>query len=423
MKREQVINIITVTLASAAVFFLALHKGIPKPFDILTAILIIVTATRWKTWSDLRIYWPKIKPYAIILAFIFAFVALGTFLNLKGDHGVTDREIVVNLARVVFNGVVFLFFAFLVASWGKPNKTTDAVQPDKQNNFMGLSWLLPCMSVAIVASFALTLPAYWNLDPEAHLGGSRLKGTLSGPLNFGFLSTAAFLVAMGLLLAVEKIWQKLIIAAWMVVLASFNLWAASRATWVALVVTISSLFILSRGKLLYKTKYFVALPAIIFLLGLSLLPSKSIEVQQWTRNRIATTVTNPFEGQAQTHSWSSAIKTIAKKPLGLGFLRPVASDGTFVEVAFYGGIGALIFFLALVIKFLKHAYFAIRNLDSPNGGVVALKLGWVAVGIAVIASITFTDGFLWRQTWVLLGISLGAIWSVEEKSARQNQRD
>lgn len=391
MAIKKAMAIFTIALASTAIFSLALHKGSPKPFDAIFLALVLVTFAQWKTWKDIYAFWPRIKPYAMYVALIFLFIALGTVLNFEENiEHIGGRGLAVNFVRVLFNAAVFLFFAFLVSSREK---------------------LLPWASIGLLASFALSIPAYWNIDEGVFIDGGRLKGFSQGPLIFGFLSTIGFLVAIGLLINSKRFWSKAVFAASVVAIANLNLWAASRATWIAVAVGLVLSFAFSRRSILDKLKYFAVFPAMAFFLGWVFLPSSpALTIRQWVGERAVNLVASPVhEGQTRIQAWSAASTAILENPLGLGFERRFLSSGTFFEVALFGGIGALVFFAAIFFRILKEASVAARNLAGDR--FADLKLAWVMAGVAVIAAIFFADAFLWRQTWALLGISLGAVWS------------
>lgn len=397
IRDKQMLIIITTTIASAAVFFLAIHKGTPKPFDVLTTILAIIALCQRKTRDDLRALWPKIKPYAISIILVLFFIFLGTILNFQENiEHMGINGIFTNFARVAFNGAVFLFFAFLVSSRDK---------------------LLPWISIALIASFALAVPAYWDFGPEKFISGGRLMGLTQNPHILGLLSITGFLVMLGLFIEAKKGWQKAVLAGWMVVVANFNLWAASRATWIAISVGLALWVIFSSKSNLDKLKYFIILPAAAFFLGWMLLPSSpTLEIRNWVGQRAVNFVSSPLDGQEQTQTWPSIPKTILGHPAGFGFERPSSSYGTFFEVALFGGVGAVIFFTLFIIRFLKGMRKFVLGLPRAYDRLVDLKLAWIITGVAIVIGIFFTDAFLWRQTWALLGISLGAAWSVTKNN-------
>jgi hypothetical protein len=181
-----------------------------------------------------------------------------------------------------------------------------------------------------------------------------------------------------------------------------------------------------REKNYRKTAIVIAVCILTFLPAERLIPSQlqlNPYITARAQNLIAAIITISPEsvgGQSHTTAWPRTLQLIFQNPAGFGFgtysrdrliamqsafSDQSASTNSFLEIALYGGLGALSFFIAILYFLARETRSFIRNKHTFSD----LEFAWLIVGIAVLIDIFFTDAFLWRHTWVVLGIVLGLV--------------
>ena len=408
-------------LAIAAGFFLITRSGHSiKVFDLLVAILgilvVLAPDTRRLLGELLTKVWPYLK-YLILLVILILLAQLISYL--KSNNTTLESESLVNYGRVVFN-----IFTLLTATF--------IVYYDRK--------ILLLLSISIFVSSSVNLPAFWNLSEGVHISGGRLTGFLQTPLILGLWLNVIFLIGLGLYTTTKKTWSKIFLIVLLVVTASFSLWSASRAAWLALA------FALFLWILFYiwekewkKFSTLILVSVIVFLFGYLLLPHEQIQMKTFVRNRVAnltksvvTLKPNEVQAQSQTRIWPGIAGFILRHPFGSGFgsYHPKeleikngtsVSNNSFLELGLYGGIGAILIFMVFLLKLAGKTVSIIKKNRSIFSEI---ELVWLLAGVSVVVTIFFTDAFLWRHVWFALGIVLGIILiehpTIQDKKSKPN---
>ncbi len=378
-----------------------------KIFDfsiLLLGIIIIFDQESRIIFKKIRPYiWPYLKYLFIIVALI---ILAQTISYLKNENSTFNTELFTNYGRLIFNIYTLCIISFIVYS----NKK-----------------LLKPISLAIFLSILTILPAFFNLEEGKYISGGRLTGFLQTPLILGLWLIVAFLLGLSLFISIKKIWLKIFLFLGLTIAASFLLWSASRAAWLALIFSLILwifVYFLKKDWQKIKTIFFVSI--ITFILGYTILPHQQIQMKSFVKDRainfaqsLATIKPQEVRAQSQTRIWPGVINFIIQRPLGSGFgsyyTRQLelknkigVSNNTFLELGLYGGLGVILIFLIFLFKLAKQSFQIIKSNLSE------ISLVWILSGLAVITDIFFTDAFLWRHIWFTLGIILGIILAESE---------
>ena len=413
---------IIVWLFTVAAFLLIfrlgnIKNGFIKPFDFLIALIGILILFNAEFKIIIQKLWKEIRDYLKYLTFLILFIVLGQILSyLRSDGSIINFDLFLNYERVIFNAAVFLLTAILIFNNQK---------------------LIPLVSKAIFISPLAILPAFFGYGREIYFNGGRLSGFLQDPNIFGGYMTVVFLIGLALFLSSNKLWLKLLITAWLCVIASFNLWSDSRAGWLALILglIIWSACYFFQQKNLKKIIWLMMITILSFSVGFIILPNGfkpyildrtigSQIIQKMDLNEIIKEYNPGFNpshyygfisNQIRTDIWKNILIIAIKNPLGFGFNylnrhlfiinnETIAfTTNIFLEIMIAGGIGALLIFLIILKKLYKGIKYVLKNLDD-------LKLAWIIASLAVLGDLFFIDGFLFRYFWFILGMVLGIQW-------------
>ncbi|MBU6500557.1 MAG: hypothetical protein KGJ89_03835 [Patescibacteria group bacterium] len=397
-------------ISVAAVFLFAYWPDTSgKITDLLLLVIGAALITTKETRFGIKALWPKLKPYAWSLFAIFALTAIAQVISYIHGQNSIDKETAVNYGRLAFNAYTFFVAAFLVYFYGK-------------------KYLLPA-SLAILLSPLLAIPAYWNPNEGVYVGGGRLMGFMQSPILCGLWTVVAFIIGIVIFVNYKKAWQRILMAVVLVVLASFIEWSASRASWLGLLAAIVALIVYyaCKEKIIMKA----GLVAIAFIFSLimgyriALIIQPKIHILALNRaTNFATSIIkfspSEIESQNQSEAWPKTFEFLLQNPLGLGFgyygiatlttkynySYPFFASNSLMELISYGGFGSLIALLILVFNLGKEAWKKIMSF-SREDALRHLKLGWIVATAAFAVGILFTNAFLWRHTWFLLGTVLG----------------
>ncbi|MDP2598970.1 MAG: FkbM family methyltransferase [Candidatus Liptonbacteria bacterium] len=391
--------------ATITAFFLIFRSGMgPKSADILLAILGILVVAGAESRAFLKALWPRMRVYVYCFAAIIFFVALAQFITYVRFGANPVQPAILGLyARMLFDAYAFLLMAFLIAF-------------DRR--------LLKWVSAAILISPIVMAPIYLQHGPEWYLSGSRLAGFLKNPIVLGVWTMVAIFIGLGFSLDVKSAWKKIPIIAWLAVIASFNLWSGTRASWVALAfgLLLWIWFSYFKERSVGKALYLASVSFIIFSLGHAILaiPSRpNQQIQSFITERSLTLITQPLSQQTNTYEWSEGIPLAAMNPWGLGFYVPRAPQhfdtNTFLEIMLDGGIGALAAFFIILWKIGESIKGAIAG--KEEGTRNNLAHAWLVVALAIGLTIFFTNSFFFRLVWIALGITLGVAWTHQKRGA------
>lgn len=398
------IKILIRYLVPIAVFFLIFRTGYSiKAFDFIVVIIGIFLSADGEARRLFLSIWPRFLPYARYFFTLIVLIVIAQTLAMQSNISATTTEAILNFARLIFNVYVFFLTAFLIYY-------------DKKS-IVSMCW-------AIFLSPVVVLPAYWDLRPGVYISGGRLTGFLQTPIVFGFWMAVVFLIGIGLYMISDRTWKKIGIALWLIIISSFVLWAASRAAWIAAVAALGlCLFFYVQQKNWPKLKSFFLISVLTIFLGYPLLPYRELKIREYVEERVINLTASvvglhPTQIQSQSHShvWPDTLRFIVSNPFGLGFGSHIGtrlsqftggipiSNSSFLEVALYGGIGGLLLFLIILIKLLLGA---LRTIKSFNSSLSDLALVLLILGVVAVVDIAFTDAFLWRHIWFVLGMVLG----------------
>lgn len=307
---------------------------------------------------------------------------------------------------------------------------------------MGCSSLIVCSVLAVrgrgafyaftagvaVAPLA-TLPVFVNLDEGVFIHGGRLAGYLQTPIIFGAWTLVAFVLAFGIFLFIRRAWRRAVLFVWLAILANFLLWSASRASWIGAALAILAFVASELGCRRLRRAFFVtASAAAVFALGYYFLPN-ALGMQRFVSLRAANLAESiatlePQHIAAQQHSVTMAragefifhhrheigFSGMVAEVKGSSPERAPATNNLFLEVGIYGGVPAILLFTALIGMACSGAWRFVRSLHDPMRFDTALRFVWLVAGAAFFVDIFFTQAFLWRHTWVVLGVLLGVAY-------------
>ncbi len=395
--------------ATAAAFFLIFRGGNSiKVADFLFALVGIFILFHAETRKRFIQFVLSHRRYFRWMILLILFFLIGQSIGYFGFDIVPNLAVALNYARVVFNFALFFLIAHLILE--KPK-------------------FLTYVSLAILVAPVVLLVAYTkfgNTPDFSILEGGRLTGFLENPILLCMWLAVVFLVGMGFFLQAKKGWLKIIILGWLCVIAAFILWSASRAGWLALAFGLFAwaLIYLFHMKNLVKLKFLLAGTLFAFGVGYALLPNTHAnKLQPWVAERVTAFVSSPLENQYRISLWQNALPVAIKNILGLGLLNSTGlqpkyvfmaegryditdtPSNTFLEIMFYGGIGALLAFLLLLFEMRKSA----RGVFSRMPEISDLEIAWLLGTPLVLVVIFFNDGFLLRLVWFVFGVTFGVI--------------
>lgn len=405
-------------LATIAVFLLNIRIGniknfIVKPFDLLIVIIGALIIFAPETLGVIKKISEELKPYLKYILAIILFVALGQFLTwFRHGGAIINVDLIINYARIVFNGFVFFLTALLV--------------------FKNES-LVKYFSWAVFVGPLAVLPLFLNFGKNIYFSGGRLSGLLQDPNIFGGWMVIAFIIGIALFLENKKIWKRFLIASWLCLIANFILWSASRAGWLALIVGLAIFgLILLFKKPRYEIVWVIIILILTFSIGFLTLPKqiKPFIADRMIGNKIIKSLNlnkiiqksgtnydfiyeNGFLSyQIRSDIWKNTFLIASKNPFGYGFNylnehRFTINNETisftaniFIEILILGGFGALLVFLIILKKLTQNMTLILKKADN-------LKAAWVATFFISITDLFFIDGFLFRYFWFILGVILG----------------
>ncbi len=402
-------NFLVYWLTILSVFSLIFRRGsFVKVFDVLIVIIGILLIANPESFIAIKKFFIKFKYAFFTIIFLIIFIIFAQLLSYAlGNNIDINFEIFKNHGRLIFNVYTLFLVGFLISY----NKKI----------LFPVSW-------AIIFSPIIVLPAYWNLNEEFFISGGRLTGFLQTPIIFGAWMMVVFLIGIGFFFTLQKKWQKTLLLLWLAIIANFILWAASRASWLAL---IAAIFILITFYFLIGEKKKSGIIFLIFIftfsVGYILLPSKDLKIKAWVLDRSknlaeSIVVLHPekIQGQMHTTTLPNAVRFISQNSMGSGFGDYTAmnlgilnkgdtvSNSSYLELALYGGVGALFMFLLFLFGVGKEIRKILLSRKLSD-----LEIVWIVACLAFLIDIFFTDGFLWRHTWFMLGVVIGIVHIVD----------
>ncbi len=395
-------------LAAAAGFFLFFRKGdAVKWFDVLVVVLGVVLLADRAVVELLRREARRIRFVGILLACVALGIVLAEFLN-SGFGPSFGSEALKSHARLLFNIATFMCAALLAARGGKQ---------------------LLFLSIAVLLAPLAALPAYANLQEGVFVHGGRLAGYFQTPIIFGAWMLVTFIIGLGVMPSLRDRSHRAVLFVWLVVLANFILWSASRAAWIGLLAALAAYLAHEIRRRRAGSAFQIALVALgAFALGYTFLP-QAVGMRGFVSYRAAnlvesTVMFSPERVSGQEHSRTvpDAARFVLDHPRGTGFTYAVYGDGgavvrltpasnnSFLELAIYGGFFSVLA-LALLIGAACRVFWGMLW-HSPEGSArpPSLRLAWAIAGGAFLVDIFFTQAILWRHTWFMLGMLVGATY-------------
>ncbi len=412
---------ITLGLIGAATILLMNWRGYPlKLADVIFAAAGLTLFASAKARQAIKMFWPKLRPYALSFAFIVFFIIIAQITSyFRGYNTSLNSAVILNYARVIFNFLLFLFLAFLV------------IYEKRALRFL---------SYGVLISPFWTIPVFWPTGRIIYLSGGRLTGFVQSPIIFGLWMAVVYLIGLGIILDAKRKFTKILLLGWLVIVANFILWAASRASWLSLSAAILFwlLFYLFYLKNFKKAAAVFFIVLFTFSIGYFLLPKIEIlnlNIKNVVAERAVNFLTQPSKEQSRTKAWRLASWQLIGPAAGLGFgfgdyltaylgkikttediNLPHSANNFFIETALDGGLGALaaiIFFFLKLGRDIKRALARIAERDFSS-----LTLAWFIAVPAVVIDVFFTDGFLLRHVWFVLGTGAGAALSIGKFSEK-----
>ena len=394
-------------LAALAAFSLALRNVFPiKPFDVLAVILGIAILTDRGTRILARTFWHEVRRYVKYFAWFLLLVCIAQGVSwIRDDLNPWNIALLSQYARLVFNLYTFLLVAFLMYA-------------DKR--------IVTFASRAIFLSPILVLPAHFAEWQASYIEGIRLAGLLGNPIIFGFWMMVAFFIGLGLYLDAKRPGTRFGIAAWLVIIANFILWSASRCAWIAIPFGLVALLYLCvlQKRSAEDVLHILGLVFISFALGQALLvtaripisakpqgaPDETYAIKKFVVKRAFNLVLNPTQNESRITIWREAISKNIQNPWGFGMYGEVSppqfpgAANSYLEAPEAGGWGALAIFLLILTQIGTTVKQAIHKRVSKLTG---LEMIWFSIGAALVINIFFYNFFFTRVLWFVLGAILG----------------
>lgn len=375
--------------------------------------------------SDFRETLKKIKPELLKWVFYFlalmAFIAAGQIIGYLKTGVNLMPDVFPHYLRTIFN--IYTFFLILAI-------------------FAFNKKIIKHSVYAVFISPIVITPIFFGFFKKMYLmDGHRLTGTMVNPQNLAIWLVVAFIFGIAIFLMQNKLWTKTLTLSWLSIISCFILWTETRGALIAILLSALFVIILDIFRKNFKrVKILISVIILVFFIGFLLLPKTlqgitTIRVLNKTsyqdpqqQERILDLKNNEqherifriFEylpkglvsDSTRLNIWLKSIIIISKNPAGLGFnyllINPhMVNDSlfgftvnTFLETALMGGIGAFIVFIFILIKIFK-SYF--RTIGVNN----ILEWSWLVALFAFLVAATFTDHFLFRNLWFILGGAIG----------------
>ena len=408
-------------LAVGAIFSLAFRIGVPiKPFDALAVILGIAIVGDGSARTLARRFWSEARPYAkYFLAFLLFTCIAQTISWFRYDLEPWSPQLLAQYARLAFNGYTFFLSAFLLYSSPR---------------------LITLASRAIFISPILALPAHWAGWQASYVSGIRLAGLLENPIVFSSWMMVAFLIGIGLYCDAKRPSARIGIAAWLVVIANFILWSASRSAWVALPFgLLALLYVRTREQGDAKdVLHVIGLVVVSFALGQALLvtarvpssarlpgsPDEVYAIKNFVTKRVVNLITDPTKDESRITIWREALSKNFRSPFGFGMYGNVIPEqfpdaaNSYLETLEAGGLGALFAFLLILVSVGRMVK---RTIAHSVGERTGVNMAWFAIAVAIVINIFFYNFFFTRNLWFVLGAILGV--ALHERDRQNNAGD
>lgn len=399
----------SISWGGCAVFLLMFLSGFvfvePSPYDVLLAIVIVISAFFGFIQVRENIYYP--------LLFLHAFII---FSLIPFFYAYDLNDSVVYLAITYYLMLSLFFYERIVNVFGYSGIT-----------LLALGYVLTCTVGSVASLVSLVIPGplseitlYGN-----PLYGVRLRGFFKDPNVFGPCLVPALLICM---LSWRPVFRSRIIIAgrWFLVLLFFItiLLAGSRGGWLNLVVALAAFEwhrrrqrewsprVRRRGLLPIAGLAVVAgvSYAVVTVAGYDAFLSDRFEEKGYDSDRflaqslaLQEAAANPFgigPGQSETYEGSVSLLRAPHSPHSL-YVRIIAESGW----------GGAVSFLAFLLLTVRHAWrTAVVDWQyAPVAAVVFASL------LGVLANSFFVDTLHWRHFWILLGVTWGlrGLWRLQ----------
>jgi len=392
---------------------IAFNLSLIKLFDLLIVIILFLIIYSVKFKKLLITIKSDIKQWIIYFSFILIFLIIGQIIGFLNTGAYNLPDVWPHFLRTLFN--FFVFIAVLII-----------FTYDKK--------LIRCSMYAIIISPIVMLPIFLGYFKNDYLNaGYRLTGTMVNPQNLAIWLAISFILGLAFLLQKPEAWKKTLLGLWLSIISCFILWTLTRGVILALFVSILIAVILLLKNKNPKNAFLLLLITIItFTIGYLLIPPKSQTVlvsrtfntQQINvnigENTISTTEiynSTPkgmFTDPIRLKIWGKDINLIISHPFGLGFnyliikphqlpeylFYPSFTVNTFLEIALAGGWGALIIFIIMIIKIFTSSIKYFKKDDY-------ISWAWSFSLLTFLMASLFTDHFLFRNLWFILGGTAG----------------
>ncbi len=388
-----------VWLAVVATFLLIarlgqIKSGIIKPFDLLMIIIGAYFFSRREIWFFLKEIKKEWRPFVFYLGALFIFFIIGQVSGFFSGAGVAvvTKDIILNHLRALFNSGIFFLTAFLIVFY--PN-------------------LLAGISRAAFFSPILIVPVFFGFGQQLYFDGGRLSGLTNNANIFAGWFAVIFIIGLYFVLFSSKWWLRAFSFGWLSIVASFIIWSGSRASWIAVFAGFFTfmVFVLLRKK---EIIFLYVIPAVTlgtFFVGFFLLSSP---VKNLSTERFIGLIQTPTHNQSRVEIWQQVIPVIIQHPFGSGFdyftldnnkiitykETIIFTTNALLEAGVVGGWGAIALVLILIIHLNKRVFQRFNELSM-------LEIAWFSAFIALMVSIVFIDGFLFRHVWFMLGVIFG----------------
>ncbi|MBT4162082.1 MAG: O-antigen ligase family protein [Gammaproteobacteria bacterium] len=260
---------------------------------------------------------------------------------------------------------------------------------------LGLTIAAATVSAVYSIYLHFALPEYQPLHEPRLYGLGRLSNPVISAVSYGF----ATILAAHLLIQRQKIWQRSLLGACVLLLLIAIALAGTRTAWLALGIGVGAGLAMryrERGLLLFAGVLFVTGVVAVAALGWEDLAKRGLSFRPeiWAEFIGRSFNANPIlgAGSGSNSHWVSSIET---------FKHP---HSIFISAFFFGGIIGLVLLIGLFTTCARHLYLS-DDSEVKMLAVMTLSYG-VTVGIFDGDNVLTKIDYLWWVVWFPVGVTL-----------------
>ena len=245
------------------------------------------------------------------------------------------------------------------------------------------------------------------------LGRHTIVAINNGALYFGLVNALAFSLALN----GRHLWQRWLGIGSVAVLSVVILWMGTRSAWLALVVAVLMMTILSARRRVTSIGRAVVLLVGLVAVGIVTVRGQE-QISEVILNRMQTVTSTSLlltdsQWLERMALWRSGITILLRNPLGTGWMAipvlpvPVAPHSEYLALALITGIPGLLAFLSFLVLCTRRLLIAISNGDSSGDWVLPGALGSLVVFlVATIATDPSRRFYPYITFWIIISVAM-----------------